>query len=291
MSSTSSTSSQVADRIPSHTTTSFPPKVTKGEEKKEKKGKIEHSSFNLQDEEDEVLIKSLENLGLDAENYEIVSGLAIYKGKVKNYVKVRENFEAKIVNVFKTDEKETKQIAGQIADFVNLGGTSTTKTNLVRIKEKVFKLDELTSALDIKKRVGTGFQEVGRDIPTIASVAAAYADHTRQTLRKSPQLVKIKELGELGFTNSFYCSQLREEDYNFIYMGLLDFEFKWDAAKRGGVKPTRFSERMFFYCTLVLKQPETSFNRVKQNHLIKHGLLTPPPNFNNQPAFNQQAYY
>jgi len=291
MSSTSSTSSQFSERSPVHPTTSLTTKSLRKEEKKEKIEGDGSFAAKTEDLRDEVLVKSLEDLGLDSENYEVVSGLAIYRGKVKNYAKVRENFEVKIAKVFKTDEKETQQIAGQIADFVNLGGTSTTKTNLVKIKDKAFKLDELTSALEIKKRVGTGFQEVGRDVPTIASVAAAYADHTRQTLKKNPQLIKIKELGELGFTNSFYCSQLREEDYNFIFMGLLDFEFKWDAAKRGGVKPTRFSERMFFYCTLVLKQPETSFNRVRQNHLIKHGLAVPPPNFNGQPAFNQQSYY
>jgi len=223
-------------------------------------------------EKDVSILKKLKELKLDEENYEILGGFAIYRGKIKNYAKVRENFEKKVEEKLKVRKEEVKEVAAHIADFVNLGGTSGTRTNVVKVKEVSYKLDELTKLLEIERRVGSNFQNVSREEPTIASVGAAYADHTRETLKKFPVFSKIKELGDLGFTNSFYCTNLKPLDYRRIFYYLLEFEFKWDTARTGGRKPTRFSERMFFYCTLVLSFPNDFFEKVRRDFSINHGL-------------------
>jgi hypothetical protein len=220
----------------------------------------------------------LKELDLEIDNYEIVGGFAIYKGKQKNYVKVRESFIAKINEKINPKKETAEVIASHVGVFINLGGTSQTRTNLVKIEDKSYKLDELTSVLEIKKRVGTGFQNVDRDEPTIAAIGAAYADFTKEFLKSFPILSKIKELKELGFTNSFYCSDLSPLDYKKIYFNLLKFEDSWDTTRTNGRKPTRFTERMFFYCTLVLKMDTNFFEIIKREfYQYKADLLGQRP--------------
>jgi len=223
-------------------------------------------------DESSTLVKKLKEASQDPKNYLILGGLAIYKGRVKDYQKVRENLYKKVKTLLKVKEDEVIPVSEHFANFVNLGGTSASRQNFIEIKEKSYKLDELTKILEITKRVGGNFQSVDRDEPTIASIGAAFADSTRKFLQKYPAASKLKDLGDLGFTNSFYCSGLRRIDYAKIYFGLLSLEHKWDSRNSRLGKPTRFSERMFFYCTLVLNIPPKVFDEVAQDFKKAYGL-------------------
>jgi len=81
-------------------------------------------------------------------------------------------------------------------------------------------------------------------------------------LRKNPKFSKLKELKDLGFTNAFYCSDLEISDQqNIFFFSLLALEFRWNVRQKGAPKPTRFTDKMFFYCTLVLSIPPKVFFR------------------------------
>jgi hypothetical protein len=176
-----------------------------------------------------------------------VYGFEVFINQAVNYPKIKAEFKEKL------NKKLPKADDKRIGIWLNMSALVQKVKYRVDVGNGTFAtLDELAEALKIKK---TGKKETERNTLTITRIARAYADETREFLRTNSELIKIPELGELGFPNSYMCSDLTDAEYVNIYKEVTDWEDTWEDDK----KTTRFSDNIYNYGIKIRKMKNALF--------------------------------
>jgi len=110
-------------------------------------------------------------------------------------------------------------------------------------------MNELANTLQIQNKAEREKEKTDRSELTVERISSAFAEETAKFLKKNKKLVKIKELAHLGFTKSFFCREVKndQEIAAKVYRAYILYAKSWKAGN-----PKRFSEKMkVFYTTYV----------------------------------------
>jgi hypothetical protein len=215
------------------------------------------------EEKDELILK-LETLGQDPKNYLITEDFAIYRGNNVDYKFIKKEFPKVVKEKLGVSETLAVKESKKIAVFLNLGGFSSTRKNAVKIGPKAYTLDEMTSKLEMINFAKTTAKTTDRKLLTLTRVCMAYADETREVIRKDPKISRFAELGELGFVYSWACTGLTEADVKRIYLKQLDLVASWTPSRTSN--PKRFPEKMEIYYTTILNYPKSFFEKIREDY-------------------------
>jgi len=118
------------------------------------------------------------------------------------------------------------------------------RTNIIYIKDKSYTMNEIAEKLLLSDKSRSEKERTSRDLLTVERIAASYAEETVLFLRRHSKFVKIKDLGALGFTKSFFCHQVYTDRIVAakVYKSYINYAKTWTTGN-----PQRFSEKMKNY--------------------------------------------
>jgi hypothetical protein len=230
---------------------------------KDTKVNIEEDKDETLEEKSEVVLK-LEALGQDPKNYLVTEDFAIYKGNNVDYKLIKRSFPKLVKEKLGVSETNAVKETKKIAVFLNLGGFSSTRKNVVKINKKAYTLDELTSKLEMINFSKTTAKTTDRKMLTLTRVCMAYADETREAIKLNPNITRFADLGDLGFVYSWACSGLTELEVRKIYIKQIDLVASWTPSRTSN--PKRFPEKMEIYFTTILNYPKSFFEKIKEDY-------------------------
>jgi hypothetical protein len=230
------------------------PEVKNDEETKEEKVELEEKTG---------VVLKLEALGQDPKNYLVTEDFAIYKGNNVDYKLIRREFPKLVKEKLGVTEANAVKESKKIAVFLNLGGFSSTRKNVIKINEKVYTLDEMTSKLEMINFSKTTAKTTDRKLATLTRVCMAYADDTRKAIKLNPIISRFADLGDLGFVYSWACNGLSEDEVRRIYIKQLDLVSSWTPSRTSN--PRRFPEKMEIYYTTILNYSKAFFEKIRDD--------------------------
>jgi hypothetical protein len=239
-------------------------------EEKETKVLVEEKDEEFEGVGEGKIITKLKTLSQDPKNFLVTETFAIYRGNNVDYKQIKRDFPKIVKEKLRVSEGAAIQEAKNIAVFLNLGGFSSTRKNIVKVKEEALTLDELTAKLELTNFSKTSAKTTDRKLPTLTRVCIAYADETREAIKRKPAISRFPELGELGFVYSWACTGLSEEQVKRIYVKQLELVQTWTPSRTSN--PKRFPEKMEIFYISVLNYPKTFFLKIKED--ITRGVFT-----------------
>jgi len=216
--------------------------VTQTDKKDERKEEVtdpeelEEESFEESD-----ITKRLKTLGEDPKNYLVTDDFAIYRGNNVDYKLIKKEFPKIVKEKIGVSELKAVTESKKIAIFLNLGGFSSTRKNVVKVEGTTYTLDELTKKLELINYSKTTAKTTDRKFPTLTRVCIAFADETRAAIKRNPQISRFAELGDLGFVYSWACSGLTEMEVKRLFWKQLDLVQSWTPGRASN--PKRFPEK------------------------------------------------
>jgi len=131
------------------------------------------------------------------------------------------------------------------------------------IEKKAYTMNEFATTLGLTDKTRGEKERTDRSLITIERIAACYAEETQEYLTRNLSMSKIKDLGNLGFTKSFFCRVVRDDIKvtKKVYKGYLKFAKVW----KGGGNPKRFAEKMKVYYTTILDFSPELFEEVERD--------------------------
>jgi len=155
----------------------------------------------------------------------------------------------------------TEETAEKIANFFNVNGVSKTRTNLLYINKKTYTMNELAATLQIQNKADREKEKTDRSEITVERIASAFAEETARFLKKNKKLIKIKELGYLGFTKSFFCKEVKKDPELAakVYKAYIYYAKSWKSGN-----PKRFSEKMRVFYSTYLNFAPSFFEEIEE---------------------------
>jgi len=212
-------------------------------------------------EEAKGLVAELIKAKQDPKNYNICSDFAIYKGSLVDYKKIKKEFVQVVTEKFETNEEEGYQLAVNVSNFLNLGGFSGSRKNIVKIKDEFFDLDALAKKLNMQNYTKSSAKQTDRSFLTFTRICVAFADECKSFLKKNPSFSRIPELAELGFFYSWACTGINEKEAKEIFSSLMRLGKNWTLASRSN--PMRFAEKMEFFYRTTLSYSKKFFDDIR----------------------------
>lgn len=175
-------------------------------------------------------------------------GFEVFINQAVDYNQIKEEFQAKLLVAF----PEADDV--KIGIWLNMSALVQKVAYKVQVAQgENITLSHFTRLMEI---ANTKEKTLERNKLSVTRIARAYADETREFLGHNGALAKIPLLGDLGFPNSYMCSNLTHENYAEIYRLVKAWEETWETAKQ----TTRFSDNVMNYCIKIKRVPAHFFN-------------------------------